>query len=245
MRIRLVAAASAAALLLTACGGNDSGSGSDSAGSDTGDKIASTGATPDQSDEGPAAEIVDYAFTQDGEYIKGIALVRANSEDAVGKFVTLSYNVLDAGGQILATEEQIETFSWVGQEVGFPFFVSLDATPKAKAASVDPALSVGDDSFGEEYDAELPVLDAQSVLKDKYGNGYTVSFGFTNETSEALEGLRVAAVCFNKAGKIIGGDTTYPDAAPGRAIRIDIEYLMTVNDQKPVTCKGYLNYPAL
>lgn len=238
MRIRLFAGIAATALLLTACGSESSSS--DEAGSDTGDKVSSA----EEAEEGPEAEIVDYAFVQDGEYVKGIALVRANNEDAVGKFVTVSYNVLDADGQILATEEQIETFSWAGQEIGFPFFVSLDATPKAKVASVDPVVSVGDDSYDEEYDAELPVLDAQSVAKDKYSNGYTVSFGFTNDTDEALEGLRVAAVCFDKGGKVIGGETTYPDALPGRAIRIDVEYLRTVDDQKPATCKAYLNYPA-
>lgn len=242
MRLPLLAATAATSLLLTACSSDDSGS--DRAGSDTGDKISSTEEKSDEKDEGPGAEIVDYAFVQDGEYVKGIALVRANNEDAVGKFVTLSYNVLDADGQILATEEQIETFNWAGQEIGFPFFVSLDATPNAKAASVDPAVSVGDDSFDEEYDDAFPILEAQSVVKDKYGNGYTASFGFTNETDEELEGLRVAAACFDEAGKVIGGDATYPDALPGRAIRIDVEYLMTVDDQKPATCKGYLNYPA-
>ncbi len=87
-------------------------------------------------------------------------------------------------------------------------------------------------------------LKAQSVKKDKYGNGYTVSFGFTNEIDENLEGLCVAAVCFDAAGKVIGGDTAYPDALPGRTIRIDVEYLRTVDDQKPASCTGYLNYPA-
>lgn len=242
MRLSPLAASAATALLLTACG--SIGSGSDSSGSDSGDKISSAENGSDTNNDGPAAEIVDYAFVQDGEYIKGIALVRANDQDAVGKFATLSYNVLDADGQILATEEQIETFSWAGQEIGFPFFASLDATPKAKAASIDPVLSVGDDSYSEEYDDALPVLDAESIAADKYGNGYTVSFGFTNEGDESLDGLRAAAVCFDKDGKVIGGDTTYPDALPGRAIRIDFEYLMTVDGKKPATCKGYLNYPA-
>lgn len=242
MRLPLLAATAAIAILLTACGSSDPDS--KSAGSDAGDEIASTVDQSDQQSEGPEAEIIDYAFVQDGEYVKGIALVRANSDDAVGKFVSVSYNVLDANGQILATEEQIETFSWVGQEIGFPLFVSLDATPKAKVASIDPAVSVGDDSFDEAHEDALPVLEAQSIRKDKYGNGYTVSFGFTNESDEKLEGLRVAAVCFDKAGKVIGGDTTYPDALPGRAIRIDIDYLITVDDQKPDACKGYMNYPA-
>lgn len=241
MRIRPLVAAASIALLLTACGSNDSGS--DNAGSDAGDKISSPEEEPDGDDQDPAAEIVDFAFTQDGEYVKGIALVRANGDDAVGKFVTMSYNVLDADGQILATEEQVETFSWAGQEIGMPIFVSLDATPNAKAASVDPVVTVGNDSFDEEYGAKLPVLEAQSVLKDEYGNGYTVSFGFTNETDAQLEGLRVAAVCFDKTGKVIGGETTYPDASPGRAIRIDVEYLRTIADKEPDVCKAYLNYP--
>lgn len=243
MRIALFAAAASTALLLSACGTDNSGS--DTAGSDSGDKISSSESNSEEHEEtGPDAEIVDYAFIQDGEYGKGMVLVRANNADAVGKFVTVSYNVLDAGGQILTSEEQIETFSWVGQEIGFPIFAPLDATPGAKATSIDPVVTVGDGSFGEENANPLPVLEAQAITKDQYGNGYTVSFGFTNETDEPFEGLRVAAVCFDAAGKVIGGDTTYPDALPGRAIRIDVEYLRTVADQKPATCKGYVNYPA-
>ncbi|WGX95112.1 hypothetical protein [Nocardioides sp. L-11A] len=243
MRIPLLAAAAAATLLLNACGASDTDS--HEAGSDSGDKISSTKKESEEPEEtGPDAEIVDHAFVQDGEYGKGIVLVRANNADAVGKFVTVSYNVLDAGGKILTSEEQIETFSWVGQEIGYPIFAPLDATPGANATSIDPVVTIGDESFGEEYSAPLPVLEAQSVAKDQYGNGYTVSFGFTNETDAELEGLRVAAVCFDAAGKVIGGDSTYPDALPGRAIRIDVEYLRTVDDQQPASCKGYVNYPA-
>ena len=253
MRISLLSATAATALLLAACSSDSSDNGTTA--TDGGDKISagqSTESTEDsepdgvESEEGSGedAEIVDFAFTQSDEYVKGIALVRANSEDAVGKFVSLSYNVLDADGQILATEEQIETFSWEGQELGFPIFVSLDATPGAKAASLDLVVDVGDDSYGEEYTTPLPVLEAQSVVKDQYGNGYTASFGFTNEGDEKLEAMRAAAVCFDNAGKIIGGETTYPDALPGRTIRIDVEMISTVKNQKPKICKAYLNYPA-
>ena len=60
-----------------------------------------------------------------------------------------------------------------------------------------------------------------------------------------LTGVRKARLePADKGGKVIGGETTYPDALPGRAIRIDVEYLRTVDDQKPATCKAYLNYPA-
>lgn len=242
MRIPLLAAAAATILLLSACGSDGSDSGE--AGSDSGDKVSSTEKQSEREEEaGPAAEIVDYAFTQDDEYGKGIVLVRATNAEAVGKFVTVSYNVLDADGQILTSEEQIETFNWVGQEIGFPIFAPLDATPGAKAQSVDPVVTVGDDSFGEGHSEPLPVLESQAITKDASG-GYTVSFGFTNETDEKFEGLRVAAVCFDAAGKVVGGDAAYPDALPSRAIRIDVEYISTVNGQKPAICKGYLNYPA-
>jgi hypothetical protein len=256
MRISLLAATAASALLLAACSSDSSEKGT--VATDGGDKISSgraTGSSEGSTSEEPGseeneersgeeAEVVDFAFTQSDEYVTGIALVRANSEDAVGKFVSLSYNVLDADGQILATEEQIESFSWEGQEIGFPIFVSLDATPGAKAATLDVVADVGDDSYGQEYTTPLPVLEAQSVVEDEYGNGYTASFGFTNDGDEKLESMRAAAVCFDKGGKVIGGATTYPDALPGRTIRIDVEMIDTVKDQKPKTCKAYLNYPA-
>lgn len=238
MRITLFAAAAATALLLSACGSSSTGT---DATADGGAKITSQ---KKEGDSKPAVEIIDTAHTQNDEYVTGVVLVRANSDDAVGKFVTVSYNVLDGDGQILATEEQIESFSWKGQDIGFPIFVSLDATPGAKAASIDPVVTIDADSFGASDPKEpLPVLKATSIVKEEYGDGFTASFGFTNSSEENLESMRVSGVCFNKAGKVIGGETTYPDAAAGRTIRIDVESIAMVGGAKPHACKAYLNYP--
>ncbi len=251
MRSTLTAVTVAVALVLTGCSSSDADPVSVS---DAGDKIAS-GDTPsgvdgdstDASEDAAASaenvEIVDYSFTQSNGYVRGIALLRANTDAAVGQFVTLSYNLLDADGQILVTEEQVESFSWKGQEVGFPIFASLDGVKGAKVATLDPIATFDADSlFTDDAQEPLPILEATSITGD--GPWFTASFGFTNESDEMLESMRVAAVCFDKAGKIIGGETTYPDAAPGRSVRIDADMIKIVGGKQPASCKAYLNYPA-
>lgn len=61
--------------------------------------------------------------------------------------------------------------------------------PEPRRGSVDPVVTAGDDSFGDEHSEPLPVLESQSITEDASG-GYTVSFGFTNETGEKFEGLQ-------------------------------------------------------
>ena len=240
---RLLALLLALTLLLTGCGGTDSGGSKGSAketvGSDSGDQISSS--DPANDSDGPSAEIVDFGFGQSDSAVRGIVLVTAKDEDVIGKFVTVSTNFLDAQGQIIATGDQIETFSWPGQQVGFPIFLYLPDLPKGtKVASIDPIVTVGD-GFDEEIMPPLPVLDATEIRKSQ-SEGYKVSFGFTNESDQDLSDLRVAAVCYDKAGKMVGGDTTYPDSAPpGRAIRIDLDYVLV--SAEPASCKAFLNYP--
>jgi hypothetical protein len=242
---RILALLLALATLLSACGDADPDSESsvaETVGSDSGDEIATSDSNEDDESDRPTAEIVDFGFGQSSSAVTGIVLVTSDDEDIVGKFVTVSTNFLDAQGQIISTEDQIETFSWAGQQVAFPIFLYLPDLPRGTSvASIDPVVTVGD-GFDEEARPPLPVLEATEIRKSR-SEGYTVSFGFTNESDEDLSSLRVGAVCYDATGKVVGGDTTYPDSVPvGRAIRIDVDYLVV--SAEPASCKAFLNYPA-
>lgn len=183
-------------------------------------------------------EIVASGFGQSGEYTQGIVVVTTDDEAAIGESVTVAVNFLDADGQIIATEEQVESFSWVGQELVLP--VWLDQSPsKTKVASIEPSVSLSD--YGsEEAKAPLPVLDATEIKKAEYGDGFTASFGFTNETQSDLKDLRVGIACYNAANNIIGGTSDYPElASAGKTIRIDADVMVS---GKPATCKAFVNY---
>lgn len=206
------------------------------AGSDGGSKNAGSG----RSDDTVKVEIVDSGFGQ-GEYTtQAMVIVTTDSEAAIGEFVTVSVNFLDAKGQILATAEQIESFTWVGQEIAMPV-TPTDLNEKTTVASIDPSVSLSDYGMADESKAPLPVLDSTEIKKGEYG-GLTTSFALTNDTDADLESPRVGVVCYDAAEKIIGGTSTYPDFVPaGKTIRIDAE--PTVSG-KPASCKAFVNYQA-
>ena len=187
-------------------------------------------------DATPDGEIVEFGFGRGTSgYIQGMVVARTDSAAMIGEFATVSVNFLDASGGIVATEDQVEGFSWVGQELAFPVRFDDEA---AVVVSMDPVMTFSDYGSSEPSKTPLPVLETTEIVDGKY-DSFAVSFEFTNETDEELS-LRVGIVCYDEAGKVIGGGTTYPDAPPNRTIRID-EDLRNIQT-KPASCKAFLNY---
>lgn len=236
MRSRWLASLIIVPLVLSACGGADKDpSASAPAGSDGGDQNASSGS----GDEEPTVEIVDSGFVQSDESsVEAIVIVHTDDEAAIGEFVTATVNFLDADGQILVTEEQVESFSWVGQDLVLPV-TAFD--PNGTVATIDPSISLSDYGATEPVGAPLPVLDATEIQESGSPGYYTPSFGFTNETDTDLEDLRVGVVCYDDAMNIIGGGSTYPSVAPaGNTIRIDADGVKA--SETPASCKAFVNY---
>lgn len=185
-------------------------------------------------------QVVDYGFGQSGDVTQGIVIVRSDSEAAVGEFLTVSANFLDAAGELVGTETQVESFSWVGQELALPVWFFSEGQ-NAVVARLDPSISLSDYGVSVPARSPLPVLESTDVSDDGFG-GYKASFDFTNETGADLSFLRVGVACYNTQGKIIGGTSTYPELAPaGKTIRIDAEQL--VLSETPTSCKAFVNYP--
>jgi len=135
--------------------------------------------------------------------------------------------------------EQVESFSWVGQELVLPI-TAANIKAKNRVARIEASLAISDHGISPEPKAPLPVLNATQISGNDYGMGFKAAFAFTNETDVDLQDLRVGVVCYNKAQKIIGGGVTYPNLAPaGKTIRIDTD--LTVSS-KPTACKAFLNY---
>jgi len=187
-------------------------------------------------DAGPAAEIVGAGFGRSGgSYVRAVVVATANSEAVIGEFATVSVNFLDAAGRIVATVEQVETFSWVGQDLVFPVFVEDEA---AEIADMDPIITFSDYGTTEPSRPPLPVLEATEIAEGRSGDRVEVSFEFTNESDENMD-LRTGVVCYDQSGAIVGGDSTYPEAAAGRTIQIDVDVAISA---EPATCRAFPNY---
>lgn len=217
----------AAALLFAGCGGSDDGSAKSGGDGEQGGKQAEA-----------APELVETGFGQNDEYVQGIAIVKI-PKNAVDRFITVSMNFLDASGEILATEEQVESSTWADQELVLPVFTEVG---EGKVASVEATVAASD------YDAQIPEglepleqVKARSI-KEEYG-AYKASFEITNQSEEPMKDTRIGAVCRDAANKIVGGGFAFPEliAAGGKAVA-DID--VTVSS-KPESCIAYPNYGTL
>jgi hypothetical protein len=234
MRSRRLALVVVALAFLSACGSTEKSS--QPAGSDGGDKNASSSSKGD--DKKPTVTIVDFGFGQNKYSVEAPVIVTTDSEAALGESVTVSVNFLDANGQILGTETQVESFNWPGQQLVLP--VSGSSLPdRAKVAKIEPSVSLSDYGMSEDAKDPLPVLNSTEIKKGEFGD-WTASFAFTNDTEEDLKNLRVGVVCYDAANKVIGGTSTYPELAPtGKTIRIEADPTVSA---KPDSCKAFVNY---
>jgi len=201
-----------------------------------------------KADEGPEAktqaakpatpEIVRSGFGQSGQYVQAIVVLKNSDEASVGEFAEVSVNFKDASGELVATETQTETFSWVGQELVLPVWLDLADQPKVDIASIEPTVTISD--YGSSADAAQP-LDAveASDIREKYGTP-TAKFVLKNTTSEPMKDLRVGVVCENAAGEIVGGSSEYPELVPPNG-EIVADVSVTVSSM-PSRCTAFPNY---
>lgn len=188
---------------------------------------------------GPTVELVDSGLGQNSYAAMAMIIVTNDNPASVGEFVTASVNFLDEQGRIIATKEQVESFSWEGQELVLPVHLSLSESPGVTVAAIDPVVSISDYGTPGRAEEPLPVLEADEIRPSAWG-GVAATFMFTNETEKDLDSMRVSVVCYDDAGQINGGEFTFPTAPAGRTIRIDVEVPTAVDAR---SCKAFLNYP--
>lgn len=180
-------------------------------------------------------EIVGTGFAQDGQYVEGVAVVRVNDPKAVGEYITVSMNFLDQAGSILATEGHVEQAWWAGQELALPISTELH---EGEAVRVDASVSISDYGDSEEPRGPLAPMKSKQVMAS--GGEVIAVFEFTNGTSKAVADLRVGIACYDSAGTIVGGNSSYPDpVAPGRTIRIESEIRTSA---EPSSCTAYPSF---
>lgn len=225
--LNLVAGLALAAALV---GCSDDGDGGNASDGEKKPKAAAAAKTP---------EILRSGFGQRDEYVQAIVVVKNTDKASVGEYVTASVNFKDASGNLVATETQVEHFSWVNQELVLPVWLDLSSQPKTDIATIEPTVTISDHGSAADPAEPLAPVDASTIGENMYG-GPSAKFTLSNAGSEPLEELRVGIVCEDASGAIVGGSSDYPDLIPaGGEILLDADVTTT---GMPAKCTAYPNY---
>lgn len=179
----------------------------------------------------------EAGFGQSDEYVWVTALVHNNSAD-VGQTVTVNFNVLDADGNILASESQVESFSL--PEADHIVGTQVSLAPGETAAEVDAALDV--EASGAFSDKPFPEMPTSPVkFTEEYGS-HTASFELSNTLEIALKNPRVSLLCRDDAGSIMGGGSAYPELVSAQGtVKVDVNLLAS---EEPEDCTVFVGAPS-
>lgn len=221
MTVRRQAAAWLTLLLLTGC----SGAAQSSSDQQTSEPVTTTGSADeaekedgkkDEQTPAKSAKLLATGFGQLDQYVWVSSLVQNLSEDNVGRFVTIQFNVLDNAGEILTSTDQVEIFSRKGQKMAIGTQVDLDR--REKAARVEATMEVGNESGSSDPAPEIPTGKVK-VVRDEYG-GTEARFQLENPTAKSLKSPRVGVICFSAKDAVIGGGVDFPELVPPSGKRL-------------------------
>jgi hypothetical protein len=245
----VVAALSAAALVLTGCGSSSSTSQETTAASSGAPSVepSDSGTSAQPAEDGAAGDTAHTLvksgfgvsnFGAQDEYAWVSALVR-NDSDNSGATVIVNFNLLDAAGNIITSASQTEAFSRpdellvLGTQVEVPAGsspTSLEATAQVQYPGIGPT----------EPFPELPVGPV-TVAKEGFG-GYVASAVLSNPTADPLNSPRVGVICLNAAGAIIGGSSIFPDLVPPDG-QVKVSTSSLIVSGEPASCEMYAGAP--
>lgn len=217
----------------TGCGGSDPDT------VETGEPETGSSDSSEPSDD-KRGGIMESGFGQpkgmNSQYVWVTALVK-NLSDHGGQTVTVSFNLMDESGGVIATTEQVESFNIEDQELAVG--TQVDVGSRVQVASVEPTLLVEDDGTFEETDVDLGHSVADSIKVDQYSNDtWHAKFTIENPTDEPLQDPRIGIICHGADGKVNGGGSEYPELVPPSG-QIVLDPYLTVSG-KPKDCTAYV-----
>jgi hypothetical protein len=115
----------------------------------------------------------------------------------------VQFNLLDSNGEILASTDQVESFSRADQKI----------PDRGKVAKVEATMEVSDHA---DVDAEpFPEITTGNVkvVKSEYG-GTVGRVQVNNPTDKSLKSPRVGVICLDANDRVIGGRSGYPELVP-------------------------------
>ena len=155
--------------------------------------------------------------------------------DAVDLTATVSFNLLDNSGMLLATQSQNEYVVNPRQRTIIGTLI-YNAPYAAQVARIETSLSLNPRITKKEplkySDVVLSVSDSTVQVQ---GSQIYAQATITNPTDVQLGGgARVGIACFNERGQIVGGGRDYPAIVPAKG-RVLINDPVTVSE-RPVRC---------
>lgn len=199
-------------LFLFGCAGEPSGS--DQQTSEPRDPTSIGGSADgnkDDSNPGQSARLLKTGFGQSGEYAWVTSLVENQSEGNIGQFVTVQFNLLDSAGEILASTDQVESFSRADQKLAVG--TQVEIPDHGKVAKVEATMEVSDHT---DVDVEpFPEIITGNVrlAESEYG-GLVGRVQVNNPTDKSLKSPRVGVICLDPKDRVIGGGYAYPELVP-------------------------------
>ena len=172
-------------------------------------------------------------FGQADEYVWATAVVHNNS-DYVGQTVTVSFNVLDADGEILGTESQVESF--VRPDADHILGTQVALEPGQKASKVEATLDVeAEGTFSDQPFPEMPVSDLRISGQTPYPK---VTFVVSDPLAVPVKDARIEVACTGESGSIVGGGSAFPDLIPANGkIKVDAHVIAS---SKPKDCTVFV-----
>ncbi|MGC5585638.1 hypothetical protein ACPYOC_14945 [Ornithinimicrobium sp. W1665] len=236
-------AGAALVVSLSACGTDDTpepaepATTSDDAPTASPEAAAVTTAAASTSAPAELGTLKEAGFGQSDEYVWVTALVHNNSA-YVGQTVTVNFNVLDAEGNILASESQVESFSL--PETDHIVGTQVSLAQGETAAKVEAALDV--EASGAFSDKPFPEMPTSPVkFTEEYGS-HTASFELSNTLDMSLKTPRVSLLCRDDAGSIVGGGSAYPELVPAQGkVKVDVNLLAS---EEPADCSTFVGAPS-
>jgi hypothetical protein len=181
-------------------------------------------------------ELVDSGFGAAHGYAWAIARIQNRAEHG-GQTVTVNFNLRDESGALVASGSQVSHFSWADQVL--PVATQVEVPKGKRAHAVEATVVVADDGTFDDQTSDNWGTYVGTIYKPEYSEEYGARFEVQNPTDEPLEGSSFQVVCTNRAGKIIGGASHYPELIPASgSVLVDVASLYTT--KKPAECTGYL-----
>ncbi|MET0433642.1 MAG: hypothetical protein ABW025_05695 [Cellulomonas sp.] len=230
MRLVPALAIGVSTLLLAGCAGSASGSAADD------DKATTAVESPGKVKSGEAAEqaasadaatILESGFGQDGDYAWVTALVQ--NEGLVDEFATVTFNLYDEAGTLVASTDQVEGFT---SEKGMTAIGTQVDTSGAVVAKVDAHLGVSE--YGSDRDPVAQVAPVDGTV----GVDGEWTFALQNGTTEDWTDLRVGIICRDAAGTVVGGGSAFPPlVAAGQPYLLSDSLI--ISTAATATCTAY------
>lgn len=184
----------------------------------------------------PAATLLAAGFGQQGEFVWATSLVR-NDGTHTGQTVTVNFNLLDKRGTLVASGSQVEGFSRAGQKLVLG--TQIQVPTGVTVASVEASVNVDDSgTFSGMSHVDLGTYPMKISVGD-FGSGWSASFALKNPTNQPLRSPRIGIICTNARGKVIGGDSEFPELVPASG-QILVKTNNLITNGKPSACTAYV-----